>query len=115
MTQKSPKHSCVNCGVPVKESKAFVERLIYDVSICNKCGGRLTPQVYVSEDDIIDHLIRLDNATLMVYDDPGLSIAACNLQDIGRAIFTIYYQRGYIACADLHHQPKALYRIRTNT
>lgn len=70
MVQKSSKHHCVNCGVPVKENKIFVEKRIYDVSTCDKCGGRLTPQVYVSEDDIIDHLIRLDNATLMVYDDP---------------------------------------------
>ena len=56
----------------------------------------------VSEDDMINHLIRMDNATLLVFADPGLSIAAMNLQDVGRAIFTIYYQRGYVACADLH-------------
>lgn len=100
MTQK---HYCPNCGLPVKEAKTFVENYIRDVSTCNKCGGRLTPQVYVSEEDMVEHLTRLDNATLMVYDNPGLTMAAMNLEDIGRAIFTIYYQRGYMACADLHH------------
>lgn len=98
-----PKHRCPECGVVVKESRACVEARIRLVSLCDKCGGRLTPQVYVSEDDIIDHLTRMDNATLMVYDNPGLTIAAMNLEDVGRAIFTIYYQRGYVACADLHN------------
>ena len=96
------KHHCPECGMAVKESMAYVKRRIRSVSLCKKCGGRLTPQVYVSEDDIVDHLIRMDNATLLVYDDPGLVIAAVNLEDVGQAIFTIYYQRGYIACADLH-------------
>jgi len=96
------RHHCPGCGVVVKESKDYVERLIYNISSCKKCGGRLTPQIYVSEADIIDHLIQMDNATLLVYDCPGYTLAAMNLEDVGRAIFTIYYQRGYIACAYLH-------------
>ena len=103
MAQQTPKQHCIQCGVPVKESEIFIKDRIYPLLACVKCGGRLTPQVYVSEDDIIEHLIRMDNATLLVYDNPGLAIAAMNLEDIGRGIFTIYYQRGYVACADLHH------------
>lgn len=97
------KHHCPECGVAVKESKASIEERIRFVSLCDKCGGRLTSQIYVSEDDITNHLTRMDNATLLVYDDPGLTIAAMNLEDVGRGIFTIHYQRGYVACADLHH------------
>lgn len=96
------KHHCPACGIAVKERKSTVDRFIYNVSICKNCGGRLTPQEYVSEAGIVNHLIRMDNATLLVYDDPGLTIAAMNLEDVGQVIFTIYHQRGYVACADLH-------------
>ena len=97
-----PKYHCPDCGLAVKESMHSIGISVRSLLTCDKCGGRLTPQVCVSEDDIIDHLIRMDNATLLVYDDPGLTLAAMNLEDVGRIIFTIYYQRGYVACADLH-------------
>ena len=91
---------CKKCGENVRESASYVETLVRLDTTCYHCGGKLTPVPYIPDYKVVRHLMYMDICTVMMYENPGLSMAAANLANIGRLIFDIHVRYNCEGCAN---------------